>query len=436
MEKIYRSSTANNPIQDLSEQKPGKRMCIYIGESDRWRGKPLDMAILHTLRTQGLAGATVFRGTSGFGAHSYIRTAAIEVLSVDLPILIEAVDSPERIQRGLEAINPMIDEGLITLEDVHIVKYTHRYMNPLPADRLVAEVMTGDVKYLSENLSIRKAWEMMIHNELKALPVVDEKGVVIGILTDEDLLERAGIKQRLSVTLQLGDSTIQDELNTLSRSNKQVKDVMTHPVVTIRKDDTLGQAVSIMVKMGLKRLPVIDDSGRLAGMLSRLDVLKQIADSSTQYQSFHLPEGIVKVVKDIMRTGIPTVQSDETLVSVVEKFVKYDTHRLVVADRQGKAIGLIADSDVVARVHPAQRRGILDALRNFGKPPLGRETAEEIMSPGVTTITPASTISEAARMMLKEGRKWLVVVDEEEIPIGLVDRRVLLEALASHIQLQ
>ncbi len=424
---------SSSPWNDLTGQKPGNRLCIYIGESDRWRGKPLDMAILETLRSQGLAGATVYRGTSGFGAHSHIRTSSIEVLSVDLPVLIEVVDLPERIQRGLEMISPMVTEGLITLEDVTIVKYTHRFMNPLPADRLAVEVMTKDVVSLREDMTLRDAWEMMIHNALKALPVVDASSVVTGILTDEDMLERGGIKQRLSIALQMDDSSIRDELRLLDESGRQVKDVMTHPVITVKKDESLGLAVSKLVKAGLKRLPVVDEKGRLAGMLSRLDILRQVADSPFHLTPSQALPTAGRVVKVILRTDIPTVRPNESLSSILEKFVQSDTHRLVVIDEKGSAIGMIADSDVVSRVQPEQRRGILDALRNMGKPPVEKISALEIMSPGVTAIQTNTAIADAARLMLKENRKWLVVVDDNNMPVGLVDRRKILESLSSKL---
>jgi CBS-domain-containing membrane protein len=428
---LENQSDSDSPLKDLTGQRPGKRLCIYIGESDRWRGKPLDMAILEILRSQGLAGATVYRGTSGFGAHSHIRSASIEVLSVDLPVLIEAVDIPERIQRGLDAVSPMVGEGLITLEDVTIVKYTHRYMNPLPADKSVSDVMTRDVVSLREDMSVREAWEKMVHNELKALPVVDGRGVVIGILTDEDMLQRAGIQQRLSVTLQMGQPSIQDELRLLGETTRLVKDVMTQPAILVKKDDPLGAAAAKLVRSGLKRMPVVDDSGKLAGMLSRLDILKQVADAPSSVPPPHSPAGAVRTVGDVMRTNIPTVRPDENLASIVEKFVTDDTHRLVVIDEAGLAVGLIADSDVVARVQPEHRGGILDAFRNIGKPPAGKETAADIMSPGVTTILPETSIVDASRKMLAESRKWLVVINVMGLPIGLVDRQTLLEALVS-----
>jgi len=101
----------------------GKLVRIFVGESDRWEGKPLYEAIVQRVRQEGLAGATVLRGIEGFGAHSRIHTARILRLSEDLPIVIEIVDRAERIDEILPVLDEMIGEGLITIERVQIVKY-------------------------------------------------------------------------------------------------------------------------------------------------------------------------------------------------------------------------------------------------------------------------------------------------------------------------
>jgi len=418
-------------MPDLSLQKAAQRLRIYIGESDHWRGRSLDLVLLETLRASGMAGATIFRGAAGFGAHSRIHTNAIEVLSTDLPILVEAIDSPEKIAAALEMIYPMVREGLITLEDVQIVKYTHRFLNPLPADRLVADAMTPDVVRLTPDLSVHRAWHFMLEKRIKAAPVVDPSGKVVGILTDGDLLERAGIRQRLSVALRMEPGEIEQELRALETSPLKVADVMTSPVVTALAEEPLGGATSRMVKASLKRLPVLDGQGRLVGILSRLDVLRQVAHASLEAPGPHLPSGAARTVADVMRAEYPSVSQDDDLGVMIDKFSWAGSHRLIVIDAQGKAVGLVSDSDVVARVHPSRRRGVLDALRQIGRPPAGKETAFDLMSPGPLTAPPQLSVVEAVRLMLGEGRKWLVVVDENGKPLGLVDRQILLEAVIS-----
>ncbi|HRU06147.1 MAG TPA: DUF190 domain-containing protein [Candidatus Brocadiia bacterium] len=98
---------------------------IFIGESDKWHGKPLYEAIVHLARERGMAGATVLRGLMGFGAHSRLHTAKILRLSEDLPIIIEIVDKPERIEALVAEIDGMIAEGLITLERAQVIAYRH-----------------------------------------------------------------------------------------------------------------------------------------------------------------------------------------------------------------------------------------------------------------------------------------------------------------------
>lgn len=423
-------------MPELSLQKKAQCLRIYIGESDHWRGKSLESEILEILRAQGMAGATVFRGVAGFGAHSRIHTTAIEVLSMDLPVVIETIDSPEKIAAILNVIYPMVREGLITLEDVQIVKYTHRYLNPLPADKLVADVMTRDVVAIASDKPVFQAWKQMLENRVKAMPVIDQSGRVVGILTDEDLLERAGIQQRLSVAIRMEKAEVEEELRALESSARKVEDVMSHPAVIVLDSDNLGTATTQMVKAGLKRLPVVDKDGKLVGMLSRLDILREVAHTEPiDHSKEQLPPHAGRLVQDIMTTDIPMVNQDEDLSAIIEKFALSDSHRLIVVDSQGKAIGLLSDSDVVARVQPSKRKNILDALRQIGKPTPGKETAFDLMSPGPLMAPPEFPVVDAVKKMLAESRKWLVVVDENGKPLGLVDRQILLESISGFIQI-
>jgi hypothetical protein len=106
------------------EQQTGARLLrIFIGESDTHDGRPLYQAIVETLRRDGLAGATVLRGIEGFGKSSTLHTAHILRLSEDLPIVIECVDTDDKIEAVLPALDDMIGDGLITLERVEVRVY-------------------------------------------------------------------------------------------------------------------------------------------------------------------------------------------------------------------------------------------------------------------------------------------------------------------------
>ena len=103
--------------------KDGYLLRVFIGESDRWHGRPLYEAIVLKARELHLAGATVLRGPMGFGAGSRIHTAKLLRLSEDLPIVIEIVDSKEKIDQLLPHIDEMLADGLVTLERVQIIQY-------------------------------------------------------------------------------------------------------------------------------------------------------------------------------------------------------------------------------------------------------------------------------------------------------------------------
>lgn len=104
----------------------GKLLRIFVGENDKHEGRPLYEWIVQRAREQGLAGATVLRGIEGFGAHSRLHTAKILRLSSDLPIVIEIVDTEEKIESFLPLIDDAVGEGLATIEKVEVRFYRSR----------------------------------------------------------------------------------------------------------------------------------------------------------------------------------------------------------------------------------------------------------------------------------------------------------------------
>lgn len=104
-----------------------KMLRIYIGEDDRWEGEPLHEAIVKKLRMLDIAGATVYRGLMGYGAQNRVHRSGWLGLSRDLPIMISVVDTEEKIRRVLPMCDEMVDEGLVVLSDVEIIKYTHSH---------------------------------------------------------------------------------------------------------------------------------------------------------------------------------------------------------------------------------------------------------------------------------------------------------------------
>jgi hypothetical protein len=107
----------------VNHESDNRLLRIFIGESDTYDGRPLYQAILELLRKEGLAGTTVLRGIAGFGKSSHLHTARILRLSEDMPMLIECVDTYERIEAIFPTLDQMIGDGLVTLERVEVWVY-------------------------------------------------------------------------------------------------------------------------------------------------------------------------------------------------------------------------------------------------------------------------------------------------------------------------
>jgi uncharacterized protein len=127
-------AAALHPLSTVPKIEPGSHMKInengillrvFIGESDRWQHQPLYEAIVQKVRELGLAGATVLRGSEGFGANSVVHKSRLLEMSSDLPIVIEVVDSEENIRKLQPHLEEMVLEGMITMEYVMILMYRH-----------------------------------------------------------------------------------------------------------------------------------------------------------------------------------------------------------------------------------------------------------------------------------------------------------------------
>jgi PII-like signaling protein len=130
-------TTIAKPPQASSQPKPpalqhvkiegkAKLMRIYIGESDRWQDKPLHEALVTAMRAHDLAGVTVYRGISGYGAHRRVHKEKPFHLSHDQTIMLTVVDTEQKLQAFLPIVDQMVQEGLVVLSEVDIIKYAHR----------------------------------------------------------------------------------------------------------------------------------------------------------------------------------------------------------------------------------------------------------------------------------------------------------------------
>lgn len=414
------------------------RVTIYIGESDRYRGASLYMAILEFLRREGAAGATVTRALAGFGARSRMHTSNIEVLSSDLPIRIEWIDLPQRVERLLPQLQQMVDDGLIVREPITVVHYSMgRSSDPL--DQPVSYIMREpeEVAKVTTDVPVAEIMRLLLERGVRSLPVVDTERQLVGIITDGDLLQRAGLTPQIALHKEMSDDQIHALLATLRNSPLTANEIMTAPVVSVRSDETVRAAVAQMVKHNLKRLPVINEEGRLVGMVSRIDIFRSVQLYAERKITEAEEPKPGRSVTELMHTDVPTVGPDATLEEIVQALEASRRRRVVVVDEERHVLGIISDGDLLRRSQQRQHPGLLERLRRLviGSAaidqvlPSASERAADLMTAPVITIRPDTSLGEALRLMTTHAVKRLPVVDAEGRLLGLLGRASVLRGL-------
>ncbi|HXJ34448.1 MAG TPA: DUF190 domain-containing protein [Candidatus Eisenbacteria bacterium] len=414
----------------------GKRMTIFTGERDRWKHRPLYLAILEYLKANGCAGATVTRGLAGFGAHSHIKTSVLVEVSVDLPIVITVVDLPDKIDKFADHVAGMLSAGTITVEDTEVRFYSAAFRGGVP-DVSVADVMTRSAETVTAETSIAEVVRKLLERDHTALPVVDAQGLVVGMVGDQDLLRAGLTSASLSLHKAADAATVAEVLRSLQSRGTTVGEAMAKPAVTIAEAAPLKDAAQLMHGRGLKRLPVVDERGCLVGVVSRLDVLSSIAEGYTRRsvpQTQRLPQEHRRV-SEIMDREVPSVRETTPLAEVVEKLLGSDAKRVMVVDDAGRLVGVIADTDLLARVDPGERPGIFTLLRSRWnrsaehkvRRASGQRAADVMSSPPISVRSDA-TVIEALTLSVTRHIKRLPVVDTQGKVVGIVSRPSLLAA--------
>jgi CBS domain-containing protein len=426
--------------------KSARRVRIYLSENGPFA------AILDLLRREGCAGASVFKGLAGFGVHGQIHTAALVDLASPLPLVLEWVDGPDRIERLLPAVLEMVD-GLVTVEEVTVVACPRPAVRDVSTHTLVRDVMTpvDRVDTASPGTGVRELVELLLRKRRNAIPVVDDEQRVVGIITNSDLVTRAGLPLRLELLRALGEADapgISPHLAALEGEGRTAGSIMTPAVVTIRPDVPLADAARLMLVRRLKRLPVVDESSRLLGIVSRFDVLKTVtsgfARSPGERTAARGPNHRrPRRIGEVMNRDVPMVLPDTPLPEVIEAVMSTRLHRALVVDQERRPIGGIVDTDLMQRVTPAAHPGLFGALMRRVRPtgPEEREEwqrrtaqrAADVMRPldRLVVVRAEADIADVIDQALTKGVKAVVITDDQGRTIGMADRADLLGALAA-----
>jgi CBS domain-containing protein len=284
---------------------------------------------------------------------------------------------------------------------------------------------------------VSDAVRLLLSSTFTGVPVVDKKNHPAGVISQGDLIYRGGMPARLGLLAESGADHLKEVLASLSAKNAE--DIMS-PAVCIRENELLTEAVRLMLKRDLKRLPVTDEQGKLTGILSRMDIFRTISDQSPDWKTIlqqNIPVGNLKYISDIMRRDTHTVFPETPVEEVLRVIDSDDIQRVAVVDRNGAFMGLISDRNLLAAFSD-HKEGIWEYFVSklpFGE--RGREnrefngrlrskTAAEVMKTDVITVPETATIDEAIRVMTEKMIKRLPVLDAEGKFKGMISRESLL----------
>jgi len=309
--------------------------------------------------------------------------------------------------------------------------------------RKVHHLMTRDVVSTSPTATTVEVVDLLIRRGIKAVPVVDGQRRVVGIITGGDLLTRGHLGLRLSVQRDLSPEEFGSQIRALEGSGQTARDVMTPNPLTVGSEAALEEAVHLMVSRKLKRLPVTDEKGRLVGVISRTDVLRHLAGAPEPPPEAHQMLPIrARTVGQVMAPDVPMVASTALAEEVLRKILDTPLRRVVVIDDAGTALGIIDDRDLLAYAEPSQRHGLVRVLAGLVSPQQaggalipsrtsGPPTAVDLMKAHIFALRVDTPLIEAIRQMVTQRVKRMVVLDAEGKPVGIVDRRRLLQSLVA-----
>jgi CBS domain-containing protein len=419
-----------------------KRVRVYTTEEDRVGRSPAAHAVLAFLRRENAQGATLLRASSGFGAAGELHSAGLADVAPHLPVIVEWIDRPEVVERLLPRVKELVPHGLITVDDTEIVLHQPRPVRDVPAAMTAADVMSRGVLSTREDAPLREVVEALLGKPYRAVPVVED-GVPIGIVTSSDLARKGGVGMRLELVQSLDRPALDELRERLAHSTQVAGDVMTRPPVTIEAAAPLPEVAERMARLRLKRLPVVNDHGKLVGIVSRVDLLRAAAGSFEGAPPAHREPGLARdtPLSRVMRRDFPLVRPDTALPEVFQAVIATRLNRALVVDADHRVVGLVTDAELLERITPGLRPGALRSL--MSRLPFGHPHAEEaaterharariaadLMTRDVAVAREDTPVSEAIGLVLEGNHKVLAVTDASGRLLGTVDRADLLQAL-------
>ncbi len=420
--------------------QPYKVIDIFTSEEARWQGQLLPRAIGEYIRDLKIpARLLVVRGVAGVYESGEISTPGIEILGYNMPVWIRIILPAPEAGQVLPTLEKMVTDGIVAVQDLQVV--SHRTKGTLlPKHVRVRDIMNPEPQRVQLTTPVNEVARLLLSSTFTGLPVVDRDNRPVGVISQTDLIYKAGLPMRLG--LLAGADAAKIEAVFAAMANKQAREVMTSPAVVIPQEAPVTAAVDLMLQKGVKRLPVVDEQGRLVGNISRVDIFHSIMQECPDWQAFQKQQIKVEnlhTVADIMRREVITVRPETPVDDLIRLIDTNEIQRICVVDENGVFLGLISDKDLLSAFadrHPGiwdyfvskipftERRRRDKHLQRY----LEVQTAGDIMNTQIVTVTTDTPIQTAIQLMLDGAFKRLPVVDDQGKLQGIVSREALLRA--------
>jgi CBS domain-containing protein len=411
---------------------------VFTNEEAKYQGKSVPEAVVeHVRRLKIAARCMVTRGIDGCYENGEVATQKILVLSMNMPLKIEVILPSGELDRVLSGIGPMVTEGIVAVRQM--ARVSHKTQGRLlPRQIAVKDVMTDRPQNVSPDTSLSVVAQLLLSSIFTGVPVVDDARRPLGIITQGDLIYRAGLPMRFGLLAASAREQMESVMEALS--TRQAKEIMTHPAVTIGDAQLATEAVDLMIKKDLKRLPVVDKKDRLVGMLSRLDIFRTIMNAAPDWNRFRGQEidvNHLQTVSDVLRRDTHTVSADTSVEDVLRIIDSDDIQRVAVIDEEGRLLGLILDRDLLmafSDAHPGlwdffmRRLPFSQRYQQAIGDDLRSKKAAQVMKTQLFTVLETASLDEAIRLMTENGLKRLPVVDQQGRFKGMISRDALLRA--------
>ena len=311
----------------------------------------------------------------------------------------------------------------------------------------VRDVMESNVATVMPDTELSEVIRKLVDGGEKILVVVDDERRVPGVITLGQLLSRDAVLQSLDLPRAAGTAHLNHYVDQLltTMTTKTAADVISKYPLVVGDDVSLDEAARRMDSEHVTRMPVVNSVQQLVGILDQANLLQYFADQVDSPEMVvmnrHMQsQAFPRTVGECVLSQAPLLTPDTPLFEVLRQVQETSSRRVIVVDSDGKAIGVIADSDILAARGLMTRHNPVMALAgrlslHFPEEFLRRAAssgplvAQQVMRPRLFSVPPVTPVAEAVRLMLEHRIKRLVVVDEQGKPLGLVDRQQLLRSL-------